>query len=135
MDSVPNDTLCSRCMALCCHYITIEIDKPTSKRRKDDVRWYLLHEGITLLVTSDRWLIKVPTRCTELNEDYTCNIYENRPLTCREYTTENCDYYTAYENWDRDYVEIETPEEFEKFLESRKRKRRSGRTTKKAKKK
>ncbi len=115
-------TLCDRCTALCCQYITVEIDKPTTKRQHDDVRWYLLHEGITILIEKGRWLIKFPTRCRELTENGQCSIYETRPKTCREYSTENCDYYTAYENWDTDYIEINTPEEYEKYLESRKRK-------------
>ncbi len=130
MSTIPNGSLCNRCLALCCQYITIEIDKPNTKRRKDDVRWYLLHEGITLLISDGRWLIKVPTVCTALNnEDSSCSIYDDRPQTCREYTTENCDYFTAYEGWETDYVEIETPEEFEKYLESRKRKRKSNGNT------
>jgi Fe-S-cluster containining protein len=124
-----NDTLCDRCMALCCHYITIEIDKPTSKRRKDDVRWYLLHEGITLLISQGRWLIKVPTRCSELTDECRCGIYEDRPIMCNEYTTENCDYFTEYEGWEADYLEIETVAEYEHYLESRKRKRTSPKTS------
>lgn len=116
------ESLCDRCASLCCKYITLEIDKPATKRQHDDVRWYLLHEGITLLIEKGRWLIKVPTRCAALNEDGLCSIYENRPKTCREYSTENCDYYTEYENWDTDYAEIESPEDYDKYLQSRKRK-------------
>ncbi len=125
LPTIDPDHLCARCMALCCRYVTIEIDKPTTKRDKDDVRWYLLHEGITLLIEDGRWMVKFPSRCSALTEDNTCSIYENRPQTCREYTTENCDYYTAYEGWDTKYTEIETPEEYDKYLQSRSRKKKS----------
>jgi len=118
-----NESLCDRCTGLCCHYITVEIDKPRTRRNHDDIRWYLLHEGITLLIARDRWLVKLPTRCRALTADCRCGIYETRPQTCREYSTENCDYYTAYEGWDMDYVEIENPEAYDKYLAQRKRKR------------
>lgn len=124
------ETLCDRCTALCCKYITLEIDKPTSKRNHDDIRWYILHEGITLLIEKGRWLIKVPTPCSKLDKQGHCTIYEERPKTCREYSTENCDYYTEYETWETDYVEIETPEDYEKYLESRKRKSKTKSKTK-----
>lgn len=117
-------TLCDRCTALCCKYITLEIDKPTTKRNHDDIRWYLLHEGITILIEKGRWLVKVPTRCTALNDENQCSIYETRPKTCREYSAENCDYLTEYENWETEYIEIETPEAYEKYLASRKRKKK-----------
>ena len=122
-NSIPNDALCARCLGLCCRYITIEIDKPRTKREKDDVRWYLLHEGVTLLITPDRWMVKVPARCSALTEENVCGIYPDRPQACREYSTENCDYYTEYEGWDTDYIEIETVEAFETYLKSRSRKR------------
>ncbi|MFB3786588.1 MAG: YkgJ family cysteine cluster protein [bacterium] len=120
---IMNESLCGRCTGLCCHYITVEIDKPRTQRNHDDIRWYLLHEGITLLISQDRWLVKLPTRCQALSNDFRCGIYETRPETCREYSTDNCDYFTAYEGWGIDYVEIETPEEYEKYLAARKRKR------------
>jgi Fe-S-cluster containining protein len=117
-----NDSLCARCTALCCNYVTIEIDKPRTKRQKDDIRWYLLHEGVTLLIEKRRWLLKFDTRCAALGPQNECTIYDRRPEVCRGYTTDNCDYHTAYENWDTDYQEIVTLAEYEQFLESRKRK-------------
>lgn len=119
------ENLCDRCTAICCKYITLEIDKPTTKRNHDDIRWYLLHEGITLLIEKGRWLIKVPTVCAALDEKGRCTIYETRPQTCREYSTENCDYHTEYENWETEYIEVETPEEYDQYLENKKRKKKA----------
>lgn len=115
--------LCERCIGLCCHYITIEVDKPTNKRMRDDIRWYLLHTGVTLLITRDRWSVKVPTRCMALGDDNHCTIYETRPQACREYSTENCDYHTVFEGWGTDYVEIETPAEFDLYISQHRRRR------------
>jgi len=128
------NSLCGRCLAICCHYVTVEIDKPRSSRMRDDIRWYLLHEGVTLLIDRDRWMVKLPTRCRALSEDNACTIYDHRPEACREYSTEACDYHTAYEGWETDYIEIESVEEFDKYLKCRKRKRPSNPVTgKKAK--
>lgn len=124
---VAGDGLCARCVGLCCNYITIDIDKPTNRRMRDDIRWYLLHEGVTLMVTGDRWSLKVPTRCMALGENSECTIYENRPATCREYSTENCDFHTVFEGWDTDYVEMETPEQFDTYLDARRKRRQTKR--------
>lgn len=127
-----SESLCQKCIALCCRYITVEIDKPTTKRQKDDVRWYLLHEGITIIIEKSRWHVKFPTKCTALQDDNSCGIYENRPATCREYSTDNCDYHSVFGDWEQDYIEIETVEEFDAYLESRKRKTNQTKAIKKA---
>lgn len=54
-------SLCAQCTALCCHYITVDIDEPLTNQARDDVRWYLLHEGVTLLIEKDRWLLQIAT--------------------------------------------------------------------------
>lgn len=128
---VLSGSLCDKCVGLCCNYITIHIDKPSSKREKDDIRWYLLHEGITVLITDDDWQIKVPTRCEALGNNNECTIYDTRPNTCREYTTDNCDYHTVFDNWGTDYIEIETAEAFEKYLEKKKKSKKKKSTAKK----
>lgn len=117
------ESLCDKCTGLCCRYITIEIDKPRSKRQKDDVRWYLLHEGVTLIVEKSRWHVKFPTKCRELQDDNSCGIYHDRPETCREYSTANCDYHSEYEDWEQDYIEIESVEKYDEYLESKKKKK------------
>ncbi len=122
--NVLQGTLCDKCVGLCCNYITIRIDKPTTKREKDDIRWYLLHEGITILIADDDWQVKVPTPCEKLGMKNECTIYETRPETCREYSTDNCDFHTVFEGWGTDYIEIETPEAFADYLEKKKKSRK-----------
>ncbi len=119
----PDKLLCAKCPALCCKYITVETEKLDDKRHYDDIRWYLLHEGISLLIEEERWLLQIPTPCTKLTKDGRCRIYKNRPETCREYQTENCDYYTEFEDCDTEYLLIETPKAFKKYLKKQKRKK------------
>lgn len=131
---VLNESVCNRCTGLCCTYVTVEIDKPRSKRAKDDCRWYLLHAGVTIIVEDGNWHVKFPSRCDMLNDDNTCKIYEDRPKTCRDYANDNCDYYSEYEGWERNYIELESADDLVNYFESRKRKK-NGKAKKAEKKK
>lgn len=124
-------SLCAQCTALCCHYITVDIDEPLTNQARDDVRWYLLHEGVTLLIEKDRWLLQIATTCRHLQKDHRCGIYEKRPKTCKNYSTENCDYHTIHEGWETDYLEIKSAEEFDAYLKEERRKARQTGTAKK----
>ena len=84
--------LCEHCSGACCRYLAIEIDKPKSQRDHDDIRWYLLHEGIGVFVEDGDWFIQIRTRCQQLGLDNLCQIYETRPEICREYEPKDCDY-------------------------------------------
>jgi len=84
--------LCEHCSGACCRYLAIEIDKPKSQRDHDDIRWYLLHEGINVFVEDGDWFIQIRTRCQQLGLDNLCQIYETRPEICREYEPKDCDY-------------------------------------------
>lgn len=85
-------TLCEHCTALCCEYIALPLDIPETKRDFDDIRWYLMHEGISVFVEEGDWYIQIRARCRNLREDFRCGIYETRPSICREYKAEDCDY-------------------------------------------
>ena len=84
--------LCEHCTAACCRYLALPIDTPTSARDYDDIRWYLMHEGISVFVEEGEWYIQIQTRCKNLGEDNRCMIYDTRPEICREYKAEDCDY-------------------------------------------
>ena len=79
---------CPLCPAICCNYIAVEIDKPTSKTQFEQLRWYLMHEKINVFVDEGEWFLQVWSRCDNLNRDNTCAIYETRPEICREYGTD-----------------------------------------------
>ena len=83
---------CEHCTAACCRYIALPIDKPESRRDFDDIRWYLMHDGITVFVEDGDWYVQVPGRCNGLLPDNRCRVYETRPKICREYKDGDCDY-------------------------------------------
>ncbi len=84
--------LCEHCAAACCRYIALPIDKPKSRRDYDDIRWYLMHEGVTVFVEEGDWYVQFQARCTSLGADNLCTIYETRPAICRKYEPGECDY-------------------------------------------
>lgn len=84
--------LCEHCAAACCRYLALPLDKPTCKRDYDDMRWYLMHEGVTVFVEDGDWYVQFQTRCRNLKADNQCGVYEGRPEICREYEPDNCDY-------------------------------------------
>ncbi|MCO6438847.1 MAG: YkgJ family cysteine cluster protein [Phycisphaerae bacterium] len=84
--------LCEHCTAACCRYLALPLDKPRSKRDYDDIRWYILHEGISVFVEDGDWYIQIQTRCKHLGANNLCQIYDTRPEICREYEPGDCDY-------------------------------------------
>ena len=105
--------LCQECGAKCCKYFCFEIDTPDSYDELDDVRWYLAHEGISVHLDEDGdWYISIMHRCKNLDANERCTDYENRPLICRKYDPEDCDY-TAGEYCYQE--EFHTPEQFEAY--------------------
>jgi len=85
------DPMCSQCQSKCCRYFCFEIDKPDSFEEFENLRWFILHEGITIHVDEGDWFMSVNNKCKWLADDGRCINYENRPMICRGYTTENCD--------------------------------------------
>ena len=84
--------LCEHCAAACCRYLAIPLDKPTTARDFDDIRWYLMHEDVSVFVEDGDWYIQFQTRCKNLGADNRCTIYEIRPEICEEYKAGDCDY-------------------------------------------
>ncbi|MFO0982534.1 MAG: YkgJ family cysteine cluster protein [Planctomycetota bacterium] len=118
------DPKCGSCTALCCRYFALEIDKPTSERDFDDLRWYLLHEKVSIFVDDGTWFLNIEQQCKALGPDNLCTIYEQRPSICREYKNDHCD----KDGGDFDML-FETPEQLlayqAKWRAERLRKRRS----------
>ena len=92
--------LCEHCTAACCRYLALPIDKPTRARDYDDIRWYIMHEGICVFVEEGDWYIQIQTRCKNLGQDNLCMIYGNRPHICREYEPGACDYSGSAHGYD-----------------------------------
>lgn len=84
--------LCEHCPGACCRYLALPLDQPTTTRDYDDIRWYLMHEDVTVFVEEGDWYIQYQTRCRNLGADNLCTIYETRPEICEEYKPNGCDY-------------------------------------------
>lgn len=105
--------LCEHCTALCCRYIALPIDAPETRKDFDDIRWYLLHEGVHVFVEDGDWYITMQTNCRHLQPDYRCGIYQTRPQICRDYTTENCDYHSGDYGWEQHFS---APDHLDEYL-------------------
>lgn len=103
---------CEHCTALCCKYVALPIEEPETRRDFDDIRWYLMHEGVTVFVEDGEWYAQFNTKCRNLLPDGRCGIYETRPQICRDYKAGECD----YTGGDYDYEAVfHRPEEIEAY--------------------
>lgn len=85
-------TLCNKCAAMCCRYIALPFDEPTTREAFEEGCWFLMHEGVTLFVTEGQWYVSVATPCKQLDAEGLCAGYPARPQICRDYSDDGCDY-------------------------------------------
>jgi Fe-S-cluster containining protein len=105
---------CLTC-ALCCSYIAVEIDAPSSVKSATEILWHLYHHQVSVYRDSDdEWVVQFETRCRHLLPDNKCGIYETRPHICREYSEESCE--VNAEDEGRTFY---TPEAFLEYLKGR----------------
>jgi Fe-S-cluster containining protein len=88
--SEPTQVPCLSC-GLCCTYVAVDIDDPTTLRGATTILWYLYHEGISVYTDGEDWMIAIDTRCRHLQDDNRCRIYETRPQICREFDETGCE--------------------------------------------
>jgi Fe-S-cluster containining protein len=105
--------LCEHCTAVCCRYIALPIDTPRQRSDFDDIRWYLLHEGVSIFVEEGDWYISFVSNCRHLQPDSRCGIYETRPRICREYSTSGCDYHSGDYGWEAHFT---CPEHLDEYV-------------------
>jgi Fe-S-cluster containining protein len=100
-------SLCDSCVALCCRYFALQIDRPKRAADYDNIRWYLVHDNVVVFIEKGKWFLAVLNKCKHLQPDNRCGIYETRPRICRDYTTDNCEYHSI----EYDYEQIFTSAE------------------------
>jgi uncharacterized protein len=83
---------CYDCEHLCCNYITVKIPPPRSIRDFDGLLWQLSHEKINAFRDHTGWHLIIYNSCSHLKSDGQCVIYDDRPITCREHSVENCEH-------------------------------------------
>lgn len=120
--------LCEHCTAVCCRYIALPIDTPSKRRDFDDIRWYLLHDGVSIFVEDGDWYITFTSTCRHLQPDNRCGIYHTRPRICREYSTDACDYHSGDYGWEHHFTCPEHLDEYVRLhhVEEKSRARRNG---------
>jgi len=106
--------LCEHCAAACCRYLAIPLDKPACARDYDDIRWYLMHQNISVFIEEGDWYIQIQTRCKNLAADNRCGIYEARPSICREYEPGQCDYSHSQYGYERIFTH---PQQIDEYYE------------------
>jgi Fe-S-cluster containining protein len=111
MDSDPT---CEKCGGACCKYFCFEIDEPEDYEEFEDIRWYVLHDGVSVHIDDGDWYIAIENRCNALDPYGRCSIYEDRPLICRSYSPEDgCDY-TGGGDYEYD-EEFTSPDQVERY--------------------
>ncbi len=103
---------CRECGGKCCAYFCFEIDEPTDYDDFDDVRWFLLHENVSVHVDQSDWYISIANRCKMLGENNECLAYEARPTLCRKYDPATCDHTSGDYDYEEDF---RTAEEIEAY--------------------
>lgn len=91
-----NESLCDYCTAKCCRYFALPIEEPLNFNDFEYLRWFIMHDRASLFVEDDIWYLLVHTPCKHLQNNHRCGIYETRPLICREYSTDDCEYDDSY---------------------------------------
>ncbi len=123
---------CEHCTGHCCKYLALPLEKPKTARDFDDMRWYLLHEGITIFVEEGEWFIQVATRCEQLLPNNLCSGYETRPQICREYKAGECDYSGGSYEYDHLFTHVDQIEAFAKeALKKRRQRKKKARASQK----
>jgi len=129
---------CAACGAKCCRYVVVELDKPTDRIDREEIRWLLAHEDVTVFIDGDdgTWNVQFKTPCRHLDAENRCTIYRRRYDICRDHEPETCEE-SGCEETD---VLFRTTEDFDRWWRAekarkRRRKERKQREKDRAKKK
>lgn len=76
----------------CCTYITERLDTPRSMHDFDHLLWQLSHRDVQAYKDEEGWYLLVNNPCNHLLSDGRCGIYADRPMICREYTNDFCEF-------------------------------------------
>jgi len=87
------DDKCSQCsQSICCNSINQKIEAPRSKLDFDHLLWQVSHREINVFKDADGWYLHIYANCEHLGARGVCQIYEERPMVCREYSNDFCEF-------------------------------------------
>lgn len=113
-----NKNLCQGC-SLCCEYVCVPMDNPTTKTDFDDIIWLLVHKNVWVyLDDKNDWYVQFNTPCKKLKNNKSCGIYHNRPNVCRKHTHDSCERYGDGSPYNKIF---RNKEEFMKWLKQKKK--------------
>nr|MDJ1539633.1 YkgJ family cysteine cluster protein [Bermanella sp. WJH001] len=90
--AITADNKCDFCSALCCSYITQELDTPRTMHAFDVLLWQVAHKGIHVFKDGNGWYLLSMTKCEFVMPDNRCGIYETRPMICRDHSNSACEF-------------------------------------------
>jgi hypothetical protein len=44
---------CSNCNGKCCRYVAVEIDKPTTLKDFENIKWFVCHKNVNVFIDDD----------------------------------------------------------------------------------
>ena len=117
-EKITVDKKCSMCKkSLCCNSINQKVDTPKTIYDFDHLLWQVSHENINIFKDSDGWFLHIHSRCQHLLTGGVCGIYEQRPMVCREYDNDFCEFDESIEKASEYF--FSTYKQFEKFCRKR----------------
>jgi len=115
-------TDCSRCEAVCCKNLAMDIGRPANKKEVDDLKWQLHFDTVRVFIRHRAWHLLVEGKCIYLSDDHLCTIYDKRSDVCRQHNPPDCELHGHFYD-----VMITTPDELDAYLYRKKKKKKSRR--------
>ncbi|MBL4819398.1 MAG: YkgJ family cysteine cluster protein [Gammaproteobacteria bacterium] len=117
-EKIKVDKKCSRCKkSICCNSINQKVDTPRTIYDFDHLLWQVSHENINIFKDTDGWFLHVHSRCQHLLSGGVCGIYDERPMVCREYDNDFCEFDESIEEASEYF--FSTYKQFEKHCRKR----------------
>ena len=90
--AITPENKCTFCTgSICCTYITELLETPRSIVDFDHLLWQISHENVQIYKDEDGWYLLINNKCHHLMPTGGCSIYEQRPQTCRDHHTDECE--------------------------------------------
>ena len=89
---------CDGCFAPCCGNIIVQMNP--FQINEDYIFHILLRPGCHIRVDeNNKWWLYIDIKCSAQLEDGKCGIYEDRPVSCHEYSNTKCARWNQQPKW------------------------------------
>jgi Fe-S-cluster containining protein len=98
---------------MCCTYVAVGINGPTTAKLATEILWHLYHQGVTVCRDeAGEWYVQFEARCKNLGPGNLCTVYLNRPHICRAYDDQSCEVNAPQ----ADLIQFKEPKQFLEYL-------------------